>query len=189
MSNILNFSQMPNLKSENEKQQWMEGKASRLFVLNEVGKIYPELEMIGEELKRAAVGFSQIFTLQKILGLQMETLVRLIDKAVPDFKNQFQEEYKKTIEFSQFLESFSSEGANGAKPFREKLDMVRDWNKEKDIKITAMHFGIAEYVVANYSEFTLEEVEALAEEFSVPELVDNYKEKLTVPTTVEEKTN
>jgi hypothetical protein len=169
---------MPNLQTEREKAQWMEGRASRLFVLTEVNKVYAEIEMIGEELKRASVGFSQLFTLQKMMGLQLETLVRMLNDAVPEFRKKFEGEYKRTILFSQFIESFNKEGLNSEKPFREKIDIVRAWNNDsKNVKVTGLYFGLSDYVLNNISEFTEEEVATFEDEFEIPDLASEFSKK------------
>lgn len=159
---------MPNLQSEREQQQWMEGKASRTFVLNEVNKIYKEFEMIGDELKRASMGFSQLFQFQKMMGLQLETFVRMLNDAVPEFKTNFAKEYERTIVFGNFIDSLNNTGANGAKPMREKIDLAREWNGVTgNLPVSGMYFGLFEYMMENIKEFTEEDIHDLCATFDM----------------------
>lgn len=175
MSKIISLSDIDNEKHEVYK--FMQGKATKEFVLQEVERSAIELQdILKGELQRAASGFSQLFTLQKVVGLQLETLIRMLDTAVPDFRSNFAIEYKRTIEMSNFIDSLNNEGQHAAKPMLEKVDIVRDWNKDKDrLKIKGIYFGLPSYILSNPTEFTEDQVELLALEFEFPEVFDQYK--------------
>ena len=186
------MSKIISLEEERERQEmnrFLRGKATREFVLQEVGRLDADIEMIGEELKRSATGFSQLFTLQKMLGLQFETLVRMLDENVPEFRANFAIEYKRTVSYSNFIESLNNEGTHAAKPMMEKIDIVREWNKNKNnLKIKGFYFGLPEYILSHPTEFTEDQVELLAIEFEFPEVFEQYKSLLSSKEPVVEET-
>lgn len=186
------MSKIISLEEERERQKmnrFLGGKATREFVLQEVGRLDADIEMIGEELKRSATGFSQLFTLQKMLGLQFETLVRMLDENVPEFRANFAIEYKRTVSYSNFIESLNNEGTHAAKPMMEKIDIVREWNKNKNnLKIKGFYFGLPEYILSHPTEFTEDQVELLAIEFEFPEVFEQYKSLLSSKEPVVEET-
>jgi hypothetical protein len=164
-----------------DKETWkfLHGKATKEFVLNETTRIDENIEMIGEELKRAAMGLSQVFTLQKMLGLQLETFMRMLDTAVPNFRNNFKVEHKKTIQYSTFIDTLNNDGQHAAKPMAEKIDIVRNWNKdEANIKVKGYYFGLPNDILEKPTEYTEDQVEMLALEFDFPEIFDQYKTAL-----------
>lgn len=171
---------MPNLKSSKEQQQWVEGRASREFVLKETNKIYQELEMIGEELKRSSIGFSQVFQFSKMLGMQTETLIRMLNDAVPEFKSNFKKEFARTISLTKFLESLNSTGQNSAKPMAERIDMARAWNAvEGNLSVSGIYFGLPEYILNNISEFSEETLQELCSEFDMSDFSNAFQKKRT----------
>ena len=174
MSKIISLNDLNN--EDHELYKFMHGKATKQFVIEEVYKANTELQdIMKEELGRAASGFSQIFTLQKIIGLQFETLVRMLDSAVPEFRSNFGNEYKRTIEFSNFIDSLNNDGQHAEKPMLEKIDIVRDWNLNKEnIKVKGLFFGLPNYILSNPEEFTTDQVEFLAIEFEFPEVFEQW---------------
>jgi hypothetical protein len=169
---------MPNLKSTKEQQQWMEGKASRTFVLQEVNKIYQEFEMIGEELKRSSLGFSQVFQFSKMLGMQVETLIRMLNDAVPEFKTNFTKEFQRTISLTQFIESLNNFGSNSSKPMAEKIDLAKSWNAaEGNLPVSGVYFGLPEYILNNIKDFSEEELSDLCSTLDMSSYLETFKNK------------
>lgn len=161
-----------------DKETWkfLHGKATKEFVLEETTRIDENIEMIGEELKRAAIGISQVFTLQKMLGLQLETFLRMLDTAIPGFRDNYKMEHKRTVAFSNFIDSLNNEGQHSQKPMLEKVDIVRTWNSDKEnVKVKGFYFGLPNYLLEKPLEFTEDQAEMLAIEFEFPELFDQYK--------------
>ncbi len=188
MSNII---QLSDLDGENkEAWKYAQGKATKQFVIEEVYKANTELQdIMKEELQRSAQGFSQLFTLQKMLGLQMETFVRMFDAAIPEFRSNFGIEFKKTIEMSNFVDSLNTDGQHGSKPMSEKIDFVRDWNRDKEhIKIKGAFFALPNYILSHVEEFTEDQVEFLAIEFEFPEIFEQFKSLLAAKNPVVEET-
>lgn len=164
--------------SKGDKQTWqfLHSKASKEFVLEETTRIDENIEMIGEEMKRAALGISQVFTLQKMLGLQLETFLRMLDIAVPGFRDNYKTEHKRTVAFSNFIDSLNNEGQHSQKPMMEKVDIVRNWNSNKEnVKVKGFYFGLPNYLLEKPLEFTEDQAEMLAIEFEFPESFEQYK--------------
>ena len=188
MSKIIQLSDLEG--EDREAWKFAQGKASKQFVIEEVYKANTELQdIMKEELQRSAQGFSQLFTIQRIMGLQVETLIRMLDRAVPEFRTNFGVEYKRTVEFSTFIDTLNGDGQHSAKPMLEKVDLARDWNKDKDnLKIKGFFFGLPNYILSNPTEFTEDQVELLALEFEFPEIFDQYKSLLSAKKPVVEET-
>lgn len=170
---------LDDMNNDQKVYRFLHGKATKEFVLNETTRIDKDIEMIGEELKRSAVGFSQLFTLQKMLGLQFETMVRMLDTNVPDFRKNFTIEYRRTMLMSQFLDTLNGQGQSSEKPMMEKVDLVRGWNADKEnIKIKGAFFGLPDFILSNPTDFTEDQVELLVLEFDCAEIFDQYKSLL-----------
>jgi hypothetical protein len=183
MSNIISLSDLDkeSKATNGDKETWkyLHGKATKEFVLEETTRIDADIEMIGEELKRSVVGFSQLFTLEKMLGLQLESVISVLDKINPDFRKMFVAEYKRTIAFSAFIDTLNNQGQHADKPILEKAALARDWNSNKEnLKVKGLFFGLPDYIITHPTEFTEDQVEILALEFEFSESFEQYKTAL-----------
>lgn len=162
--------EMPNLLRTAEQDQWLKGKPTRedLFeVIQEVLKVSKSTEALQELLAAQSRSLSQIFQLTRITGLQNETLVRMMEKAVPGYRENYELELGKTFAMVAFLDDVNSDpkpGKEGEKvpppiSMREKINKVLEWNRtEGNIPVEAKHFGLSEYIAEHPAEFTEEEI-------------------------------
>jgi hypothetical protein len=156
---------MPNLRSDREQAQWWEGKATRRELAVQVAHI---TERIDKEMHSVAKTLSNVYSMARVNGLQLETMVRMLNKGVPDFKKVFNQEFNLTLQYVGFLDTINPRGEHSEKPMKEKIEMVRAWNAREDaVKVIAAHFGLDMYIVEHSDEFTPEEREALKIEFDM----------------------
>lgn len=176
---------MPNFRG-NEKQQadWWEGKTPRREMAVQVKNIS---DRIDNEMRSVAKMTSNIYSMARVNGLQLETIVRMLNKSVPDFKKVFEEEFNLTLQYVSFLDTINPRGEHSEKPMKEKIEIVRAWNAREDaIKVVGAHFGLEQYIIEHSNEFTPEEREALKVEFdmNLPEIPPTVEVPVTETTNV-----
>lgn len=177
---------MPNLRTEREQAQWWEGKSTRRDLAIQVKNIS---DRIDKEMQAVAKMTSSVYSMARVNGLQLETMVRMLNKSVPDFKKVFEEEFHLTLQYVGFLDQLNPRGEYYEKPMKEKIEMVRAWNAREDVvKVVAAHFGLDQYIIEHSDEFTPEEREALKVEFdmNLPEIPPTVEVPVEAPTTTEE---
>lgn len=158
-------SEMPNLRTEREQAQWWEGKISRREVAVQIAQINQRLE---KELHGVARMVSNVYSMARVNGLQSETMVRMMEMAVPGYEEKFDEEFKKTLALVGFLDTINPPGEHSQKPIKEKIQMIRDWNAiEGSVKVKGEQFSLDSYIVKHPEEFTQEELAELSEEFKM----------------------
>lgn len=168
--------EMPNFTSDQSAAQWFEGKATRRELAVQVTNISNRID---KEMQAVAKMTSNVYSMSRVNGLQLETIVRMLNKSVPDFKKVFQEEFTLTLQYVSFLDTINPRGEHSEKPMKEKIEIVRSWNAREDcVKVVGAHFGLDTYIIEHSDEFTPEEREQLKVEFdmNLPEIP---------PTTVE----
>lgn len=161
--------EMPNLRGEHEREQWMAGKPSRQEVMSEVAANIAGLtKTLNEQLQRIGGGMTQAFDMIRLLGQQNETMVRMMDIAVPGYRRMFTQELAKTGKMVEFLDTIMAPGEHSQKPIRERIELVRGWNAQENVvKVMGEHWKLDEYIRENSTEFTEEEIEALNKEFEM----------------------
>ena len=175
MSNLdVNLGNMPNFGSSREADQYLQGKPTRAEMMSDMQKMWEKLlELVHGQAQYSSGTIGRIGHMARLNGLQLDTMVRLIEKAVPDFEKNFKLEFQKTLDFVAFLDTINPPGEHSEKPIRERIDIVRAWNSvpEHELKAKSEHFGLSRYIMQNPTEFTAEEVEALNVEFSMDAVV------------------
>src|ERR1035437_4397015 len=157
-------SEMPNL-GEREQAQWWAGKATRREVEVQLQAIRTRLD---KELHSVAKMMSSVYSMARVNGLQAETMVRMMEKAVSGYDEKFDEEFKKTLALIGFLDTINPPGEHSQKPIKERIQMVRDWNAIEDgVKAKGEQFSLDTYIMRNQKEFTPEEVADLSVGFSM----------------------
>ncbi len=162
-------SEMPNLRTDREQAQWWEGKISRREVAVQVNNLTKQFnEKLDKELFSVSKMMSNVFNLARVNGLQTETLIRLLETAVPGYKDNFDIEFKKTLHLVGFLDAINPPGQHSQKPIKERIQLVRDYNAiEGCVKAKGEHFNLEDYIVAHPDEFSVEEREELSKEFEM----------------------
>lgn len=156
---------MPNLVTQREQAQWWIGKPTRRDMAIQVKSIS---DRIDKEMKAVAKMTSSVYSMARVNGLQLETMVRMLNKSMPDFKKVFNQEFNLTLQYVGFLDTINPRGEYYEKPMKEKIEMVRAWNAREDVvKVIAAHFGLDTYIIEHSDEFTPEEREALKVEFDM----------------------
>jgi hypothetical protein len=156
--------EMPNL-GEREQAQWWAGKPTRREMEIQLEGVRKQLI---KEMYSISKMMSNIYSMARVNGLQMETMVRMMEIAVPGYKEHFEVEFKKTLAFVGFLDTMNPPGEHSKKPIKERIQMVRDWNAiEGGVKATGDHFGLEDYIVKHPTEFVPEEIEELTKEFDL----------------------
>lgn len=173
---------MPNFQSVKEAEQWLKGKVTR----EEVKELEKDLRSVQLVLNSQAQLINKLFHLTRINGLQLETLVRMFNKPhffqneSTSFRDEFDDELNRTFLMVSFLDNFSDKGQYAAKPMKERIELIRDWNKQPDtLKIEGYHFGLPEYVNEHFNEFTTSELTGLEHEFKFK--VQNKEEVIATP--------
>ena len=178
----------PNFKSEREQEQWLSGKATRIELTQALmASEERTVKGVNEQLGKMGNMMQTLFTLNRVNGMQLESLVRLMEKAVPDFRDNFLKEFEKTKELVLFLDKFSNNGEFAGKPIKEQIQLYRDWNANTEhVQITGKHTNIQKYVMEHTDEFNQEELDALRTDFDimVPVIPEPVAE--AGPVTVEE---
>lgn len=159
--------EMPSFQTEREAAQWLKGKATR----EELKEVEKDLRSVQLVLNSQAQLINKVFHLTRINGLQLETLVRMFD--IPNFfqlrssfRDEFDAELNKTFLMVSFLDNFSDKGQYAGKPMKERIDIIRNWNKQPEtLKIEGFHFGLPEYINEHRDEFTESELMGLEFEF------------------------
>src|SRR3974390_428468 len=104
-----------------DREFWLKGKPTRQEVLTEVASSIAEIQVaLNGQLQRMGNGMSQAFNMVRILGKQLETLVRMMDMAVPGFRENFKVEVVKTMKMVEFLDTIMTPGEHSAKPIKQR---------------------------------------------------------------------
>ena len=150
---------------------WLQGKPTRDEMVNYLQFTVDQLEEIKKFLVESMSDFdkkaNQIFAALRLQSHQTDTLVRMIDGSSSG-RQAFYAELRKTISFAEFIESLTAKrGLYIDKPVKEKIEMIRNWNKQDDVLLCDFDvLKLQSYIVDFPNEFTPEEVEALKKEFN-----------------------
>lgn len=178
--------QPPNFKSPVDLKKWMEGKATRDYVAESCREVEDHVSEVFDVVKNELVNSSRniqtLFGILQSQGLQIDAMINLITKAIPEFRENFKNEYNILTQYLTFIETFNGNGENSARPLPEKIEMWRDWNNTHEKKINGVHVGLADAIVTNPQDFTPMEVSAFCEEFLLPDKVKEAHDNLYKPT-------
>jgi len=178
--------EQPNFQSDKEVAFWINGKASRKDVLEvqtEVQKLQKVVEQLQHMVSMQNNMVGKVFSYTQLNGMQNETMVRMMDIAVPGYRENFQAQFAKTVELVTFVETINPKGKDANKTMKEKIELVREWQKNPEhLTIRGFHFGLDEYLKTEQKEFTPEEVAALKDEFDIK---DEVEEVVATPEVVE----
>ena len=152
--------------------QWLQGRPSRDDVLNYLQYTVDELndikkfisETMGEFDKRT----NQIFSAMRLQSHQIDTLVRLTTGGSSEARQKFYHELRRTMTFAEFVDSLTSKrGAHYGKTMREKVDMLRSWNKQDDVILCDFDLlQLQAYITDFPAEFSQAEIADLEKEFN-----------------------
>lgn len=166
----------PRFQSEREELQWAAGKPSR----NEVASLLAAQRVsiaaaTNAELDKMSKLMQQVFYLVNSHGLQLETLIRVIDQAVgsdtealagKSFREVLDKEIVKTNNQRNFLSSLVR--STEPKTAKQIIQELRDWNAQEDIlKIDGRLANLTDLVISELENFTPEEVTSINEEFGI----------------------
>lgn len=178
----LNQVNMPNFNSPRAEAQWLEGKPTRNEMAAQVANAMKMIEnAVNGQMQQVNHAMNVMFNMNKINGMQIQTIIRVIDQAVKDmpdkedvlkgktFVQKFEEEFVKTQKAVMFLESLDpNSGSDGSLPMEQKLEKARSWNaNEQNVKVKGFQFGLEDYVKTNMNKYSEEDVEVLNEEFQM----------------------
>ena len=169
MSDLILPGNMPSFGSDREGAQWLNGKPTRAELQAEMTKVSGVMQSaINGELSKISQVVARMFSMIRTNGLQLETCVRMLDSAVPGFRDNFEKEFQKTIALVNFLDKVNPPGEHSENPIRQRIDIVRGWNAQEDVlKVKGLHFGLDAYIHDHPSEFSEEEIKAFNEEFDM----------------------
>lgn len=127
------------------------------------------LQMIVSSIDSITAAVKQNYHLTRAAGMQLETLVRLINKGIPDFRQNFEAEFTKTQNLVSFLDKLNHPGELSSHHIKEKIKYARDWNsKEENVPVIGFMFGLDKELIENKNnEFSQEEIQDLRKEFSI----------------------
>jgi hypothetical protein len=155
-----------------EVVQWLNGKASRDEVLRYLQTTVEQLEEIKQFLVTSITDFdkktNQIFAAMRLQSHQIDTIIRLASDGSANGRQKFYTELRKTMAFAEFMDSLiSKRGAYYEKTIKEKIEMLRGWNKQDDvIRCDFDALQLQKYMTENPGEFTEDEIVLLEQEFN-----------------------
>lgn len=156
----------PNFKSDKETNQWLQGKISRGDVILLIGTVREEFEKlkvdVSNHLAELASQQQQALYLTRMLGLQIETILRIAEgdgTENPKMRAKFKYEFKRTVEFASFLDKLNPSGEFYNKSMKEKLELIKEWNNNSEnYFINRDYIGLKNYIETHPDEFTEQEV-------------------------------
>ena len=162
----------PNLITNREREQWLNAKPTRKETLDELtsmaNEIHIEAAKQSNRISNLEANLGKVATMTRMASLQLETLIIIFEKAIPEFRKNYTEHLGKTLAMVSFLDTINTPNTDEPKSMREKIQLAREYNALEDsAKILLNYFLLDKYIEENPNEFSEEEVEALAKEFSM----------------------
>ena len=110
----------------------------------------------------------QTFSAMRLQSHQIDTLVRLTTGGSSEARQKFYHELRRTMTFAEFVDSLTSKrGAHYEKPMREKVEMLRSWNKQDDVILCDFDLlQLQAYITDFPAEFSKAEIADLEKEFN-----------------------
>lgn len=152
--------------------QWLNGKPTRDDVINYLQFTADQLNDIKKFLVDTLTEFDkksqQTFAALRLQSHQIETIMRLTSGGSLEERQLFYKELRRTMSFAEFIDSLvSKRGAYYDKTMREKVEMIRDWNKhEENLPCNFDALQLQSYISDFPAEFSQEEIIALEQDFN-----------------------
>ena len=152
--------------------QWLQGRPTRDEVLNYLQYTVDELnnikKFISETMEKFDKKTVQTFSAMRLQSHQIDTLVRLTTGGSSEARQKFYHELRRTMTFAEFVDSLTSKrGAHYEKPMREKVEMLRSWNKQDDVILCDFDLlQLQAYITDFPAEFSKAEIADLEKEFN-----------------------
>ena len=154
--------------------QWLNGKPTRDDVINYLQYTMEQLNDIKKFFVDTMTEFdkksNQTHAAMRLQSHQIDTLIRVTSSGATasEGRQAFYRELRRTMTFAEFIDSLiSKRGAHFDKPMKDKIEMIRGWNKQEDvIPCDFDALQLQAYIADFPEEFTPEEVAVLEQEFN-----------------------